>query len=80
MREVRWKRKGKTVTHMKEMSEDEGTFSNEKMADCACRKCKKTNVVVEKKWSSSDGGYEDYKYECQNPECRHVWWIEGPDS
>lgn len=32
------------------------------------------------KWESNDGGYEDYKYTCQDAECGHAWWVEGIDS
>lgn len=42
-----------------------------------CRKCKKESAICYV-WESSCGGYEDYKYVCQ--ECKHVWWVDGIDS
>ena len=63
--------------HTKPMAESEGDFSNERPAQCPCRKCAKSNVTV-RTWDSSCGGYEDFKYTC--PDCGHYWWIEGADS
>ena len=60
-----------------EMAEHEGTFDVGTRSNTACRKCKKTNVVV-KKWDSGCGGYTDYKYRCDD--CGHVWWTEGADA
>lgn len=67
------------MTHMKPMAEHEGTFraASEKKYDCP--KCKQTTVTC-RVWDSSCGGYEDYKYECQNPDCKHSWWVDGPDA
>lgn len=67
------------MTHMKPMSESEGTFDKEQKSDRSCPKCKKTNVVM-KVWNSNDGGFEDEKFTCKEPSCGHVWWVEGPDA
>jgi len=63
----------------KEMSEYEGVFQKSSSCFYKCIKCGKNTATYEV-WESSCGGYEDYKYTCQNPECKHVWWIDGIDS
>jgi hypothetical protein len=59
------------------MPESAGTFGDEKVASCKCRKCG-GGPVHEKCWESSCGGYENFKYTCQA--CGHSWWVEGIDS
>lgn len=31
-----------------------------------------------REWESSDGGHEDYEYECRH--CGKTWWVDGVDS
>jgi DNA-directed RNA polymerase subunit M/transcription elongation factor TFIIS len=65
------------MTHINPMPENAGDFTpgcNEKHT---CLKCKKKEVVCQK-WESSDGAYEDYKYNCTA--CGHTWWVDGIDS
>lgn len=66
------------MTHTGPMPESAGEF-NQWIAcsDTKCRKCRSTNVHY-RLWESSDGAFEDYKYECLD--CGHIWWIEGIDS
>lgn len=65
--------------HTGPMSETQGELSEEKIpaTGVSCRKCK-GGPVVEQEWTSSCGGYEDYKYTCQA--CGFVWWVDGIDS
>lgn len=63
--------------HTEPMSELEGNFDQEKLIDYPCNKCKNPKVI-ENKWDSSCGGYEDYKYTC--PKCNYIWWVDGIDS
>lgn len=49
-----------------------------KDASVPCRKCGEPGGVEVREWESSCGGYEDYKYRCNN--CNQSWWIEGPDA
>lgn len=65
--------------HTGPMSETQGDFGEDKRSDQPCPKCKKLTVTY-RVWESSCGGYEDYKLTCNNPECKHTWWVEGPDS
>lgn len=60
------------------MADSDGIFSEEK-GKHECRKCKKKTATC-KSWDSSCGGYADYKYTCQDPECGHHWWVDGPDG
>ncbi len=67
--------------HSKPMPESSGTFQDDwQPSDRACPKCNQTGQVFWRLWESSCGGYEDEKFQCRNPECRHVWWIDGIDS
>lgn len=64
--------------HAEPMSELEGEFSKEEVAEgIVCRKCKERDVVYES-WHSDCGGYVDYKYTCKT--CGHCWWVDGIDS
>lgn len=65
--------------HSKPMSELEGEFSKPEIKMYVCRKCKQKTATC-RSWESSDGAYEDYKYECTNKDCNYYWWIEGIDS
>ena len=65
------------MTHTKEMSELEGSFSKEKPVSRHCPKCNGTKVTM-KVWESSDGAYEDEKFTCGD--CDYYWWVDGPDS
>lgn len=49
-----------------------------KTPDVPCRKCKEAGGIEYRKWESSCGGYEDYKYRCTK--CSEDWWIEGADA
>lgn len=42
-----------------------------------CTSCGSDDVYY-RRWESSDGGYEDIKYECRA--CKHTWWVEGDDG
>ncbi len=61
------------------MSEDDGNFSKIEVNLYDCLKCKQKTVIC-KVWESSCGGYEDYKYTCQDSNCKYYWWIDGIDS
>ncbi len=61
------------------MAEHEGTFQPAEEKRHRCYKCKQDTVKMET-WDSSCGGYTDYKYTCENPACKHVWWVDGIDS
>jgi len=64
--------------HTKPMAEHEGTFGDPLPAEGArCPKCRSAKVTCET-WDSSCGGYTDYKFTCGD--CKHTWWVEGPDS
>ena len=65
------------MTHMKPMAESEGTFSEYIVSQKQCPECS-LHTVRYRVWESSDGAYEDEKYECEN--CGHIWWVEGPDA
>jgi RecJ-like exonuclease len=47
-------------------------------ATVPCRKCGEPGGIEVREWESSCGGYDDYKYRCNN--CNSSWWIEGPDA
>ena len=64
------------MMHTKPMQESEGDFSEYKDADAKCPKCGAD--LKYRIWTSSCGGYDDYKIECQK--CRYYRWIEGPDA
>lgn len=57
----------------------DGNFTDDdwKQSQQLCRDCGAASVFY-KAWESSCGGYEDYKYKCDN--CGKTWWVEGPDS
>lgn len=65
--------------HTQEMSELDGSFhkteDDQEIFDCP--KCKQ-HTLTYKIWESSCGGYEDVKYSCNN--CKHYYWVEGPDA
>ncbi len=65
--------------HTGPMKDSEGTFKAGSERRYTCPKCKQ-NTVTCRVWESSCGGYEDYKYNCENPECKHSWWVDGIDS
>ena len=67
------------MTHMRPMQESEGTFRPPEEERYTCRKCGQKTAVCTV-WDSSCGGYEDYKYTCENPDCRYKWWVDGGDS
>ncbi len=65
--------------HTQPMSESDGKFEKDwKPDDRPCRECKVSGQVFYRVWESSDGAYEDYKYNCRA--CGKVWWIDGIDS
>lgn len=45
--------------------------------DFKCRKCGSDDIWY-RNWESSDGAYDDVKYECRG--CKRVWWVESSDS
>lgn len=65
--------------HTKPMADSAGTFGSPEKEKYKCRKCGEQSVEC-RIWESSCGGYEDYKYECKNQDCKYYWWIEGIDS
>lgn len=65
--------------HTGPMSELDGDFSEPEKEKYVCHKCGQKSATC-KVWESSCGGYEDYKYECQNKDCKHSWWVDGIDS
>ena len=65
--------------HTKPMSEHQGTFQPPEAKRYRCLECKQQSAIC-RLWESSCGGYEDYKYACQNTDCRFSWWVEGSDS
>jgi hypothetical protein len=64
--------------HTKPMSESEGSFSDKKIVECYCIRCKKKTPHYKMLWKSHCGGYEDEKYICT--ECKYQIWVEGPDA
>lgn len=67
------------MTHTRQMNDDEGNFNTWNKTEIRCSKCGKTDCSY-RVWESHDGAYEDYQYQCLNPDCRHTWWIDGIDS
>lgn len=65
------------MTHTREMSELEGDFKPAVASAARCPKCRGVDTVCES-WTSSCGGYKDYKYTCKT--CNHHWWVDGPDA
>lgn len=65
--------------HTKPMPESAGTFRKPEQQKYICRRCLKTTAAC-RMWESSCGGYEDYKYECQDKACGYEWWVDGIDS
>lgn len=61
------------------MPDSAGDFSPPEEKLYKCHKCSQQTAQCQL-WESSCGGYEDYKYTCINPDCKYVWWVEGPDS
>lgn len=39
-----------------------------------CRKCGSDEITY---YDSND--YDDTHYFCENPKCKHDWWVEGSD-
>ena len=66
------------MTHMPGV-EVRGEFTKTETKKYKCYKCQQETVTC-KVWESSCGGWEDYKYSCENPECLHSWWVDGIDS
>jgi ssDNA-binding Zn-finger/Zn-ribbon topoisomerase 1 len=64
--------------HTGPMSETSGELSDAAPTDRKCPKC--GAPMTRQAWESSCGGYEDDKYSCTAPACRHVHWVEGIDS
>lgn len=67
------------MTHARQYDNDEGTFNEWKPVQTRCPKCQQTDASY-RVWESNDGAYEDVQYQCLNPACRHVWWVDGIDS
>jgi hypothetical protein len=67
------------MTDARQFSDDEGDFSGYYLAKRPCRFCGSGNVLY-RIWESHDGAYEDYRYECQQPNCGKRWWVDGIDS
>ena len=65
--------------HTKVMEESEGVFIKTDEMKYVCQKCKQLTVTC-KTWKSYCGGYEDYKYICENKKCKYFWWVDGIDS
>lgn len=65
--------------HDKTYDDSKGTLSEPEPKKYTCIRCRQ-NTATCQEWESSCGGYEDYKYTCHNPDCGHVWWIDGPDA
>lgn len=65
--------------HKTDIADSEGVFTKTEETLYDCPKCKLKTAIC-KVWESSCGGYEDYKYTCQNKECNHRWWVDGIDS
>ena len=63
--------------HTGPMPESSGTFDKGRHSDAPCDKCGKHTVYV-KVWTSSCGGYDDYKITCEN--CGYIYWVDGPDA
>jgi hypothetical protein len=55
-----------------------GEFTGENQESRYCSKCKVVTMHRERKWESSCGGYEDYKYTCTV--CGTSHWVDGCDS
>ena len=65
--------------HTNFLPDSAGIFGAPEIKLYNCRKCgQKTATCC--MWESTCGGYEDYKYECQNATCRYSWWVDGIDS
>lgn len=65
------------MTHTRKLNESEGEFTETVHTLQKCRSCKGQNVTC-RTWESSDGAYEDYRYDCAD--CGFFWWIDGIDS
>lgn len=65
------------MTHMRQMSESEGTTAAAKPSDTPCPQCRARQTTCQE-WESSCGGYVDWKYTCGA--CGWTWWIDGIDS
>ncbi len=65
------------MTTNRQFSDDEGKFTSWQVASQPCRHCRHEPVMY-RVWESSDGGYEDYQYQCSL--CKRIWWIDGIDS
>lgn len=67
------------MTTSRHYADHEGTFSATRPADRPCPRCGRATLTV-RVWESSDGAYEDLKFECTDPACRHAFWVDGIDS
>lgn len=63
--------------HTGPMPESDGTFNGYRKSGRPCRECGAMEVYF-RVWESSDGAYEDEKYECRH--CGRKWWVDGIDS
>lgn len=54
-----------------------GDTGEEQPTDRYCRKCGAQTVTV-RIWESSDGAYEDERFDCTS--CGCTWWVDGIDS
>lgn len=69
---------GVVKMHTNPMPDSAGTFDEWRtVKNFHCRKCKGHSGSV-RLWESSCGGYDDYKYRCDD--CGHTWWVEGDDG
>lgn len=66
------------MTHFGPLAESDGTFSGYSRTDKHCPQCARNDHVYFRVWESSDGAYEDLKFECRS--CGHHWWVEGADA
>jgi uncharacterized protein with PIN domain len=66
------------MTHMGPMKESEGTFTLVGDSMTRCRACERNTMHTVQQWDSNCGGYEDFKYTCN--ECGKVHWVDGIDS
>lgn len=64
------------MTHVTTVPETAGEFTNARVSTRPCPKC--GGEVRVELWTSSCGGYVDFKYSCTR--CDHTWWVDGPDS
>lgn len=65
------------MTHMRQMSDNEGEFKAWEESARPCKHCGHKPVMY-RIWESNCGGYEDYQYQCTL--CKRVWWVDGIDA